>query len=113
MLDFLSRIAIAACALATVLAASPLSIPLNQQGQGAVEVNSDFGYCQSGFGLAQIGPTCTFSGSSHAGELPGTVYGTATAYTDAAGMHSSVDLGSSGYETATDEAESGFTDTIT
>jgi hypothetical protein len=108
-------LAAAAWAMTSILSASPLVFPANQQTQGAVEINSDFGSCQSGFGFAQTGPTCTFTGSlNYPGyAFPGSVNGTATAYTDALGMHSAVDLSGVDFESATAEAESSYMDTIT
>jgi len=108
-------LAAAAWAMTSILSASPLVFPVNGQVPGAVEVNSDFGRCQSGFGSAVTGPTCSFTGSiNYPGyAFPGSVNGTATAYTDAAGMHSYVDLGGVDFETATAEAESSYMDTIT
>jgi len=112
-------VAIAGCVITPILMATsiPIQIPLSQQGQGAVEINTNDsypGYCASGFGYARTGNSCTLTASTYGGSpLPGNMSGTATAYTDANGAHASVVLGSSGYGYNTAEAEATYTDTIT
>ncbi len=113
----MSGIAIAACVMTSTLTAGTIPIPLSQQGQGAVEIttgDNSPGFCATGFGFARIGNSCSLTATTPGGSaVPGTMSGTGTAYTDAAGLHASVLVGSSGYGYNTGEAEAGFRDTIT
>jgi hypothetical protein len=114
-------LAIAGCAMTSMLMGNTLVIPTNLQGQGAEQIVGQVGFgnnyppeCYSGFGSPQIGPTCTLSEVGKAGfPNQGAMSGTATAYQDAAGLHALVDLGASGTETSYAEALSYYTDTIT
>src|SRR5580704_12225579 len=87
-------LAIAACAMTSILMGNSISlvIPANLQGQGAEQIVGNVGFgnnyppqCYSGFGAAQIGPTCTLTEVGLAGyPNQGAMSGTATAYQDAA-----------------------------
>src|SRR5579863_9535252 len=115
-------LAIAACAMTSILMANSITlvIPSNLQGQGAEQIVGNVGFpshyppqCYSGFGSPQIGPTCTLSEVGQAGQPnQGAMSGTATAYQDAAGLHALVDLGASGTETSYAEALSYYEDTL-
>ena len=113
-------LAIAACAMTSIMTGGTITlvIPASQQGQGEIGITSSVAYpgeCYSGFGSPEIGPTCTLIESSPAGQADGgTVYGTGTAFMDAAGLHASVNLGASGNdEYSTDEAEAFYSETLT
>lgn len=110
--------AIAGWVMTSILMATtiPIAVPLSQQGQGSVEIttNDSFpGYCASGFGYARTGNSCTLTASTPStSPSPGNMSGSATAFTDATGLHASVVLGSSGYGYNTAEALASYTDTF-
>lgn len=105
-------LAIAAWATTSILMGNTLVIPPILYGQGAEQMVGNVGYpshypaeCTSGFGAPQIGPTCSLTETGLAGyPNQGAMSGTATAYQDAAGLHSYVDLGATGTETSQAEA---------